>query len=52
MLNEEDVDWFSEYEETEPPRATKEQELDHIYSDYRLTRWFSTIKPPNLVSSK
>ena len=44
------LDWFSEYEETDPPHVSKEQEENHYFSDYRLTKWFSTIKPPNLIS--
>jgi len=49
-IDEGDVDWFSEYDDSDdqPPEIDPEERKQ--YNDYRYTECYSSIKPPDLVS--
>lgn len=53
QIDEGDVDWFSDYDESESAaKAEEEEALANRYNDYRFTECYSSIKPPDLLSAQ
>lgn len=51
-IDEGDVDWFSEYDNSDEDMPPQDSDGRSHYNDYRYTECYSSIKPPDLISSK
>lgn len=49
LVDEGDVDWFSDYDEDEAAKPSLSAEERKQYNDYRFTECYSSIRPPDLV---